>query len=287
MSKIPHLSRSQLIDDGFNFVGIRKLSYPTVLNLTKYLWRESEYVPWATAIKGFAIINRMFAGNESYPVLVNYFRNLTDPLIKSIGIDDKSDEPHLQKYLRNIAIKWACNHGSVYCLNETQQKLRILMTNGIESHQNIREVIYCSAVINATKSQFDFVWNRMNNSNDQSYRNSLIDALACTKNELLMKEFLDSAVNSSTGASYRPGENTRVVKSVYQSGQIGLQFTIEFLINDIERVYRTIGRGNLVNIVIDMANYVVNDLYNLRVWYTLKSIDHSFLSSIILDDNSA
>lgn len=268
LSKISHLSRSQLIDDGFSFVGTKKLSYSTVLNLTKYLWREIEYVPWASAIKGFTIINRIFSGNESYPLLVNYLKNLTDPMIKSIGIDDKLNEPHLQKYLRNIAIKWACNYGSVYCRNETQQKLTNLMASGIEFHQNNREVLYCAAIINATQSQYDFVWNRMKKSNDQSYRNSLIDALACTKNGWQLKIFLESSLNNSTStdsASYRPGENIRIIRSVYQSGQTGLLYTIEYLVDGKEKAYQTIGRGNLVNIVIDMGNYVVSDFTSSRV----------------------
>lgn len=66
LEKIPMLNRAQLIDDAFSFAKINLVNIQVPLNLTKYLHREIEYVPWATAIKGLTFVNRMFAGNESY-----------------------------------------------------------------------------------------------------------------------------------------------------------------------------------------------------------------------------
>lgn len=66
LEKIPMLNRAQLIDDAFSFAKANLVDIQLPLNLTKYLRRELEYVPWASAIKGLTLVNRMFAGNESY-----------------------------------------------------------------------------------------------------------------------------------------------------------------------------------------------------------------------------
>lgn len=70
LDKIPLLTRAQLIDDAFSFAKINKHDYQIPLNLLKYLHREIEYIPWASAVKGLTLVNRLFAGNESYFMLM-------------------------------------------------------------------------------------------------------------------------------------------------------------------------------------------------------------------------
>lgn len=45
------VNRAQLIDDAFELAKHNFLNYVVVLNLTKYLARETEYAPWSTAIR--------------------------------------------------------------------------------------------------------------------------------------------------------------------------------------------------------------------------------------------
>lgn len=73
LEKIPLLSRAQLIDDAFSFANINKHNYQIPMNFLKYLHREIEYIPWASAIKGLTIVNRLFAGNETHPKLMVIF----------------------------------------------------------------------------------------------------------------------------------------------------------------------------------------------------------------------
>lgn len=66
MTKIHLTSRSQLIDDAFNFAKTGRLDYSVVFELINYLENEREFVPWASAFKGLEFVHRMTAASASY-----------------------------------------------------------------------------------------------------------------------------------------------------------------------------------------------------------------------------
>lgn len=59
-------SRSQLIDDAFDFARTERLGYDVAFDLIKYLEHEVEFVPWASAFRGLTHVDRLYAGSESY-----------------------------------------------------------------------------------------------------------------------------------------------------------------------------------------------------------------------------
>lgn len=59
-------SRSQLIDDAFDFARTERLGYDVVFDLIKYLEHEVEYVPWASSFRGLTHVDRLFAGSAGY-----------------------------------------------------------------------------------------------------------------------------------------------------------------------------------------------------------------------------
>lgn len=54
--EIPVKSRARIIDDAFNLAQAGKLSYESALNLTFYLSKETEYLPWMSALRGIETI---------------------------------------------------------------------------------------------------------------------------------------------------------------------------------------------------------------------------------------
>lgn len=75
--EVIHLtSRSQLIDDAFDFARTERLGYDVVFDLIKYLEHEVEYVPWASTFRGLELVDRLFAGSSSYHLLQVSTRSL-------------------------------------------------------------------------------------------------------------------------------------------------------------------------------------------------------------------
>lgn len=66
LTKIHLTSRSQLIDDAFNFARTGRLDYSVVFELANYLTNEREFVPWASAFRGLEFVHRMAAASVTY-----------------------------------------------------------------------------------------------------------------------------------------------------------------------------------------------------------------------------
>lgn len=192
-------------------------------------------------------------------MLQDFVRSLLEFYYEFTGIEDEDGELRLKKYSRNIAISWACNMGSIHCRTDTLSALRsIIATNG-EFHQNVRDVLYCAALRSGDRNDYEFVWERMSNYDDQAYRNILINALGCTSTNELLEEFLNSSLNSTNsrnGTEYRTGEHIRIFNAVYQSGVQGLNLALPFLITNLEEAAITFGRNNIAGIVIGIAERI-------------------------------
>lgn len=65
-------NRAQLIDDSLSLASAGYLDYDVALNITKYLNKERDYVPWKAAFTSFNYLNYMFmraAHYDSYKVI--------------------------------------------------------------------------------------------------------------------------------------------------------------------------------------------------------------------------
>lgn len=77
-------SRSQLIDDAFDFARTERLGYDVVFDLLKYLEHEVEYVPWASTIRGLTYVDRLLAGSVEYERFT--VRSICIPLITNSNL---------------------------------------------------------------------------------------------------------------------------------------------------------------------------------------------------------
>lgn len=61
------LNRAQLIDDAFTLARAGKLDYSIPLNLTKYLTKENNTIPWYPAMNGLSfVLERMSRSDVGY-----------------------------------------------------------------------------------------------------------------------------------------------------------------------------------------------------------------------------
>lgn len=64
--KIHVINRAQIIDDALNLATVGLLEYDIALEVTSYLNKENEYVPWNAALTGLEYIGEMLEDNASY-----------------------------------------------------------------------------------------------------------------------------------------------------------------------------------------------------------------------------
>lgn len=63
---IPVENRAGFIDDSFNLARAGMLTYDIALDMTKYLNKELEYIPWEATLTVFVYIRDMMSRNAGF-----------------------------------------------------------------------------------------------------------------------------------------------------------------------------------------------------------------------------
>ncbi|EGI60260.1 Aminopeptidase Q [Acromyrmex echinatior] len=126
INKIHVLNRAQIIDDAFYFFMRNEIDLNVFLNLTKYLWRETNFIAWYPMFKGLEYMSIFFHYQSSSYMKENMLRIVNKIFVEIIR--DDSD------YLFDISLKeeisrWACIFGSFECKEEAYSRLEIHLKN--------------------------------------------------------------------------------------------------------------------------------------------------------------
>lgn len=92
--------RASLIDDIFTLCRAGVLNVTAPLELSKYLYKERDFVPWATALEHFENWSKFLSESSPYKLFLEYTKNLLFPISRFVGWDDQGT--HLEKYVSMI-----------------------------------------------------------------------------------------------------------------------------------------------------------------------------------------
>jgi len=98
--------RASLIDDIFTLCRAGILNVTVPLELSKYLYKERDFVPWATALEHFENWSKFLSESSPYKLFLDYTKSLLGPVARSVGWDDQGT--HLEKYVFIIIYKYTC-----------------------------------------------------------------------------------------------------------------------------------------------------------------------------------
>ncbi|XP_078666409.1 aminopeptidase Ey-like [Branchiostoma floridae x Branchiostoma belcheri] len=192
---IPVATRSSLIDDAFNIAQSGGLSSVIALDLSRYLEREREYLPWASASGAFGYISRMMAGTDSSQHLERYVLNLALPVYNRLGWEDIGG--HLERYNRMTILSMACNFGYNGCLQNASQKFSEWRA-GRSVSPNLKGVVYCYGIANGNEDDWNFAWQKyLSTDTVASEKALLLSALACTADQYVLSRYLDWTIDST------------------------------------------------------------------------------------------
>ncbi|XP_039902910.1 alanyl (membrane) aminopeptidase a [Simochromis diagramma] len=194
---IPLLNRGQLIDDAFNLARAKLVNVTLALNSTLFLTKETEFLPWESAVRNLDYFILMFDRSEVYGPMQTYLREQVRELYNVFKNDTDDDRvpqnDHSLQYTQLLAIKLACSNGLPECVEMAKQKYAAWMesnnTNSI--HPNLRSEIYCQAVAAGEKEEWEFAWDMYQTSSNTSEKEQLRRALSCTKKIWLLSRYLD------------------------------------------------------------------------------------------------
>ncbi|XP_077419319.1 aminopeptidase N-like [Vanacampus margaritifer] len=200
---IPILNRAQLIDDAFNLGRAKMVDITLALRTTKYLSKETQYIPWQSALGNLNFYYLMFDRTEVYGPLQAYIRKLVQPLFEHFKKITHTwttvPEGISNQYNQINAIAMACAVGVPACRELIRSWFKRWMEHPAHNpiHPHLKSTVYCSAVSLGGAGEWDFVWRMFKNATLASEASRLRGALACTKVPWLLNRYLEYTLDST------------------------------------------------------------------------------------------
>ncbi|XP_012369141.1 glutamyl aminopeptidase [Octodon degus] len=183
--------RASLIDDAFALARAQLLNYMVALNLTKYLSKEQDYLPWQRAISAVTYIISMFEDDmELYPLIEEYFQSQVKPIADSLGWEDTGD--HLTKLLRASVLTFACKMGDKDALNNASSLFKNWVDGAISIPVNLRLLVYRYGMQNSgNEASWNYTLEQYQKTSLAQEKEKLLYGLASVKSVPLLARYLD------------------------------------------------------------------------------------------------
>lgn len=223
-TRIPTVTRGALIDDTFALSRAGLLNATAAYELIQYLKSETDYVPWIAALSAMNGQEELLADRDILLDVQHYFLDLVLPIYNTIdwvSIEESTD--WLRILLRPSIISAVCHYQHPECIESARLMYRrwTLNPNLNQIPADLRSIVYCTVVREGSRTEFDFLWTRLENELIASETLNLLTGLACTEDSSLIVWFLDQHLMNDS--AIRDQDISWSIANVARSSSLGNQ----------------------------------------------------------------
>ncbi|XP_048514932.1 aminopeptidase N-like [Athalia rosae] len=251
------MNRAILVDDSLNLARAGYIDYPIALNLTDYLRQESDFVVWRAAIRPLRYLNTMLSNFENLDSWLFWQRELLGNVSQLTGWVADPDDDHVTRIHRSQIFDFACLIDKPGARDAAHR----LFTKWIEDPRlyavdpDLKAVVYCWGVRNATEETWDVMWNRFLAADLATEVDVLLRGLACSSDPNILKKYLELSVTPNSGI--RRQDALTVFTSVLNSGQDNVDTLLEFVVDNPKNITESYSGTNVVgSILTGVASHV-------------------------------
>ncbi|XP_074105010.1 glutamyl aminopeptidase isoform X1 [Cotesia typhae] len=190
--------RTNLIEDAFSLAQASELDYSVALDMTSYLTKERNAVPWDVASSILLTIDKLLFSTSISSKFRDYVRNLVEIPYHDVTWQVDNIEDHDMLTLRRIILNLACNVEHVECLDEAGVIFKnwIDDPNDIRPHPDIRGFVYKYGMSHVGKeADWDVMFNRFIKETNADEKLKLMRGLAGVRSSYLLNKFIGIAVD--------------------------------------------------------------------------------------------
>ncbi|XP_075015741.1 aminopeptidase N [Calonectris borealis] len=243
---IPVINRAQIIDDAFNLARAKYVNVTLALSTTRFLSRETAYMPWQAALNNLHYFKLMFDRSEVFGVMTKYIQKQVMPLFnhyKNITNGWVTIPSGLMDQYNEInAISTACSYGIAECqdlaTNYFHQWQKNVTNNPIPP--NLRSSIYCSIVATGGQEAWDFIWERFKEATVVSEADKLRTALSCSPHPWILNRYLQYTLDPN---KIRKQDATSTINSI-ASNVVGQPLAWDFIRGNWRTIFSQYGGGS-------------------------------------------
>ncbi|XP_058986694.1 aminopeptidase A [Musca domestica] len=188
--------RAHLLNDVFALADANQISYDIALDMTKYLEKESDFVPWYVAATKLQALQGNLMQTEIYMDYLLYARSLIEKVYQEVtwNVDENN---HLKNRLRVSVITAACSLGLPDCLDQASSRFTAFLADPTNKPEpDLREVVYYYGMQRLGKQQqWEQLWQLFLDEQNASEKLKLMYGLAGIREPWILKRFIDLAWN--------------------------------------------------------------------------------------------
>ncbi|NXI40928.1 AMPE aminopeptidase, partial [Galbula dea] len=192
--------RAGILDDAFSLARSGLVNYAVPLQLTKYLTKETDYLPWHRVISSVTYLANMLEDDTNlYPMFQDYFRYQVKPIVDQLRWDDTGG--HLERLLRVSVLDFACSMGDTESLKNASQYFEGWLGGKnlyFSVPANLRLLVYRYGMQNSgNESSWEYMFNKYQETSLAQEKEKLLYGLASVKDITLLDRYLGYIYNSS------------------------------------------------------------------------------------------
>ncbi|EDV25745.1 uncharacterized protein TRIADDRAFT_35766 [Trichoplax adhaerens] len=236
-NEFPKTDISGLIDDAFNLARVGQTTYDIALGTTKYLTKETTYIPWYTATAALGEISSMISYRESYGSFQKYYLQQLKPLLDTIRFEDVGS--HTQKLLRTRVMSIGCGLGYKPCLDNATRMFQAFKSNSAANAvpPNLKAVVYRYGIASGDVSDWDFLYEYFYKTNVASEKRTILDALSYSSTPWILNRYLQWSINPAKIRS----QDTTIVIDYISANIVGRPLAWDFVRQNWPYLRKTYG----------------------------------------------
>ncbi|NWW57313.1 AMPN Aminopeptidase, partial [Ifrita kowaldi] len=242
----PVINRAQIIDDAFNLARAKYVNVTLALNTTRFLSRETAYMPWQAALSNLQYFQLMFDRSEVFGAMSRYMKKQVTPLFTYYEniTNGWKDIPNglMDQYNEINAISTACSYGVTKCQELAANYLSQWRQNAANNPvpPNLRSAIYCSMVATGGEEAWNFLWDRFQEAPVVSEADKLRTALACSPHPWILSRYLEYTLDPT---KIRKQDATSTINSI-ASNVVGQSLAWDFIRGNWKTLFSQYGGGS-------------------------------------------
>ncbi|XP_050507395.1 aminopeptidase N [Diabrotica virgifera virgifera] len=224
-NKIPVLNRAQLIDDIFSLARAGKVDYKKAFELLDYLKYETEYYPWASALRTTSHILE-HVNDKTKVLLKSKLLTLINAAFPSVT-EIKSSK-HVDILKEHLILHWKCFLDDNNCLNSAKVKFEEFKNSNSFQNNNERDIGLSFGVrtSNNVFYDFNFLMTHYEQLKSRVEQESILRSLGCFVDATILENYLKEIVSEKSPiVSY---DALKVFESVLSHKQ-GVEAALKFL----------------------------------------------------------
>ncbi|NXR04536.1 AMPN Aminopeptidase, partial [Sagittarius serpentarius] len=243
---IPVINRAQIIDDAFNLARAKYVNVTLALSTTRFLSRETAYMPWEAALNNLHYFQLMFDRSEVFGAMTKYMKKQVTPLFYHYGNITNGwvtiPSGLMDQYNEINAISTACSYGVTECQDLATQYFQQWKKNVTKNPipPNLRSSIYCSVVATGGEEAWDFIWERFKEAAVVSEADKLRAALSCSPHPWILNRYLQYTLDPS---KIRRQDATATINSI-ASNVVGQPLAWDFIRSNWRMLFSQYGGGS-------------------------------------------